>query len=68
MLSAAQGFRLLVVAPLTTLLVLAVADVEARLMVTAIVFGVWVPAALNGALFCIVIENKTAVPPPNWRW
>ena len=60
MLSAAQGFRLLVVAPLTTLLVLAVADVEPRLMVTAIVFGVWVPAALNGALFCIVIENKTA--------
>ncbi len=60
MLSAAQGFRLLVAAPLLTLLVLVVADVEPVMMVMAIVFGILVPAAFDGATACLWIENKSA--------
>lgn len=60
LLSASQGFRLLIAAPLMTLLVIAVADIDARLMVVVVVFGIWVPTALGGALICIVVENKSA--------
>lgn len=60
MLSAAQGFRLLVVAPILTLLVVIFVDVSLPLLLLAIVFGVWVPAALDGAPITLFIENKTA--------
>ena len=30
-----------------------------ELLVTAILFGIWMPAALDGAVFCITIEGKT---------
>ena len=60
MLSAAQGFRLLVAAPLLTLLVLVVADVEPLMMVMAVVFGILVPSAFDGATACLWIENKSA--------
>jgi O-antigen/teichoic acid export membrane protein len=59
LLSASQGFRLMVVAPLLTLLVVATADVDARSLALAVVFGIWVPAALSGALVCIIIESKS---------
>lgn len=59
-LSSAQGFRLLVVAPLLTALVLILVDVPTALLGVAIIFGVWVPAALDGAPITLFIENKTA--------
>ncbi|WP_435199847.1 lipopolysaccharide biosynthesis protein [Janibacter sp. GS2] len=59
-LSASQGFRLLVVAPLLTLLVLWLVDVPVALLVLAVLFGVWVPAALDGATVALYIENKSA--------
>ena len=38
-----------------------VADVPTQLLVTAILFGIWMPAALDGAVFCITIEGKSDV-------
>ncbi len=29
-------------------------------MTLVVIFGIWVPAALEGALICIIIENKSA--------
>ncbi|WP_427383662.1 oligosaccharide flippase family protein [Janibacter sp. G56] len=58
-LSSSQGFRLLVVAPVLTLLVIALVDVPTALLILAIVFGVWVPAALDGGPITLFIENKT---------
>lgn len=60
LLSASQGFRLLVVGPVLTGIVVAVAHVEPALLVLALVFGIWVPAAFDGALICLTLENKTA--------
>lgn len=59
-LRASQGFRLLVVAPLLTIVVLVAAQVSDTYLVLAVVFGVWVPAALAGAPICLGVENKTA--------
>lgn len=59
-LSASQGFRILVVAPLLTLLVLLLVDVRPALLALGIVFGVWLPAALDGAVIGMSIENKSA--------
>lgn len=60
MLSASQGFRLLVAAPVLTVLVVLLVDVPLPLLLLAIAFGVWVPAALDGALAALFIENRTA--------
>lgn len=60
-LSSSQGFRLIVVAPLLTLIVIALVDVPVALLILAIAFGVWVPALLDGAPITLFIENKTAV-------
>ena len=60
LLSQAQGFRLLVVMPVLTLLVLLVADVSPQALAVAVVFGVVLPAALDGTVACLTIENKTA--------
>src|SRR5512132_1913328 len=43
LLSAAQGFRLLVAAPVLTLVVIISARVDVRLLVLAVLFGVWAP-------------------------
>lgn len=59
-LSASQGFRLLVVAPALTLLVLWLIDVPPLFLVLALACGVWLPAALDGAPITLFIENKTA--------
>lgn len=59
-LSAAQGFRLLFVAPVITLLVIWLIDVPLPVLLVAVVFGVWLPAALDGAPIALFIENKTA--------
>lgn len=59
-LSASQGFRLLIVAPILTLIVLWLIDVPMALLVLAVLFGVWVPAALDGATIALYIENKSA--------
>lgn len=60
LLSQSQGFRLLVVMPMLSLVVLLFADVPPSAMVIAVVFGIVVPAALDGAVACLTIENKTA--------
>lgn len=60
LLSASQGFRLLVAAPLLSLMVVALVRVDLTFLLLAVAFGIWVPSALDGALACITIENKTA--------
>ena len=60
LLSIAQGFELLVVAPVLTVVVVALADVSPAFLVAGIVFGIWVPAYLNQALLGLAIENKTS--------
>jgi O-antigen/teichoic acid export membrane protein len=61
LLSKVQGFRVLVAAPiLTVLLLLLVSDVDPWFKLIAVVFGVVLPAALDGAPACLAIENKTA--------
>jgi O-antigen/teichoic acid export membrane protein len=61
LLSKVQGFRLLVVAPVLTVLVLVlVSDIDWWFKTTAVVFGVVLPAALDGAPAGLAIENKTA--------
>lgn len=59
-LSSAQGFRLLVVAPAVTILVLLLVDVPWALLTLAVAFGVWLPAILNSAPIALTIENRTA--------
>lgn len=59
-LSSSQGFRLLVVAPALTIIILFVVDVPIALLALAVAFGIWVPAALDGGLITLFIENKTA--------
>lgn len=60
LLSKAQGFRILVAAPILTVLVILVAHVSTPMLVLALIFGVWVPGLLDGAATCLGIENKTA--------
>jgi O-antigen/teichoic acid export membrane protein len=61
LLSKVQGFRLLVAAPiLTVVVVVVVSDVGPWFKLIAVVFGVLLPAALDGAPACLGIENKTA--------
>ncbi|UUZ44041.1 oligosaccharide flippase family protein [Janibacter limosus] len=60
-LSSSQGFRLLVVAPLLTALVLLVVDVPWLFLVVAVAFGVWLPAFLDGGPITLFIENKSEV-------
>ena len=59
LLSASQGFRLLVVAPLLSVGVWLVADVSPGLLLAAVLVGIGLPAALDGALFCITIEGRS---------
>jgi O-antigen/teichoic acid export membrane protein len=60
LLSKTQGFRLLFVAPLLSAGVLLVADgIPLGQRITAVVLGVWLPAAFDGALFCVQIEGKS---------
>ena len=60
LLARAQGLKLIWVAPLLSILVIAVADVPVVLLVIAVVFGIWLPASLSGASASLGIENKTA--------
>ncbi|GAB3880241.1 hypothetical protein GCM10028802_23630 [Terrabacter terrigena] len=60
LLSQSQGFRLVVVMPVLSLVVLLFADVPVGALVVAVVFGIVFPAALDGAVACLAIENKTA--------
>lgn len=56
----AQGFRLLVVAPIVSIVVVLLVDVPTPLLALAIVFGIWFPNALDGAHIALQIENRTA--------
>lgn len=59
LLSKAQGFRLLWAAPLVTGVVAVVADAPTGLVIAALLFGVWVPAATDGGPTCLALENRT---------
>ncbi|WP_353957096.1 lipopolysaccharide biosynthesis protein [uncultured Ornithinimicrobium sp.] len=59
LLSKSQGFRLLWAAPLVTAVVVLVADAPVGLLIAALVFGVWLPAATSGGPACLALENKT---------
>lgn len=60
LLRGTQGFRVLVGAPVLTLAVLTLADVPVKMVVIAVIFGVWVPAAFGGATATLTIQNDTA--------
>lgn len=60
LLSKSQGFRLVFVAPVLTIVVVMVAHVELPILILALVFGVWVPGFFDGATTCLAIENKSA--------
>ena len=59
LLSQAQGFRLLVVMPVLTVVVVLVADVPPTAIAVAVLFGIVLPAFLDGSVACLTIENKT---------
>lgn len=59
LLSATQGYRLLVAAPVTSLALLGIVRIDPLLLTLALVFGVIVPAALAGAPTCLGIENRS---------
>lgn len=60
LLSASQGFRLLVTIPLLTAAVLVIGqDAPPWLLAVAIVFGVVIPSAAGGSGIALSIENKT---------
>lgn len=59
LLSKSQGFRLLWTAPIVTAVVVLVADAPVGLLVAALLFGVWLPAATSGGPTCLALENKT---------
>lgn len=60
LLRRSQGFRVLVGAPILTGVVLLLADVPPVLLILAILFGIWVPAAFGGATAALTIQNDTA--------
>ncbi|WP_165699992.1 oligosaccharide flippase family protein [Ornithinimicrobium ciconiae] len=60
LLSRSQGFRLLVGAPVLSLIVIRLADVPVALLILALVFGIWVPAGFGGATASLTIQNETA--------
>lgn len=55
-----SGWRLLVSAPLVSLVVLTFIRLDPLLLILALVFGVWLPAALGGLGIALNIEQKTA--------
>lgn len=59
LLSASQGFRLMVSGPIIAIAVLAIVQVDWWLLVIALVFGVAAPAALGNAQPALTIENRT---------
>lgn len=61
LLSRSQGFRVLWAAPILTLVVVLLGEGSPALLTAAVIFGVWVPAAIGGATACLTIENRTAV-------
>lgn len=60
LLRRSQGFRLLVGAPILSLIVLGLANVPPVLLALAILFGIWVPAGFGGATAALTIQNDTA--------
>lgn len=60
LLSQSQGFRLLVGSPILTFIVVFLADVPLALLLTALLFGIWIPAGFGGALSALTIQNDTA--------
>lgn len=60
LLSKVQGFGLLVMAPVLTVLLCVLAQVSPPLLLLGVVFGVWVPLGVSGASASLGLENKTS--------
>ncbi|WP_435736841.1 oligosaccharide flippase family protein [Cellulosimicrobium sp. PMB13] len=60
LLSTSQAIRLLVAAPVLTLVVISVVDVSPAMLAVTVMFGVLLPSVFGSALYCFGIENKTA--------
>lgn len=61
MLSRVQGFRLLVLAPLSSLAVVLLVDVPLGPLLLVLVFGIWAPAGLSGAKVSLTLEQRTDI-------
>lgn len=59
LLARGQGFYLLWVAPVVTVIVITVAHVPWVMLIIAVVFGVWLRSALSTSTISLVLENKT---------
>ena len=59
-LAGAQGFRLLVMAPVLTIVVVLLLDLDAPVLIAGVLLGVWVPAATAGMNDCLAVENRSA--------
>lgn len=59
LLSKAQGYQLLVIAPVVSLVVLAVVRADPFLIALAVVIGIWAKGGLGGAVIALTVENKT---------
>lgn len=60
LLSASSGWRLLVGAPVVSLAVVLLVDLDGPMLLAGLLFGVWIPSALGGLGIALNIENKTA--------
>lgn len=60
LLSLAQGYRLLVIAPVLSAVVFFVTDVSTAFKIAGIALGIWLPSALEGLAVCLQVEQKTA--------
>ncbi|WP_018154909.1 oligosaccharide flippase family protein [Demetria terragena] len=59
-LARAQGFRLLIVAPVLSLFIVLLVDLATPVLIAGVLLGVWLPAALAGINDCLTVENRTA--------
>lgn len=59
LLSRTQGYRVFIAAPITAAVTIALVRLDLWAMVLAIVFGIFLPAALIGGNNCLSIENRS---------
>lgn len=60
LLNAAQAIRLVLFAPVMSVVIMTVIVADPALVVVAIIFGVLLPALFSGAADCFSIQNRTA--------
>lgn len=60
LLNAAQAIRLVLFAPVMSVVIVLIIAADPALVAVAVVFGVLLPAIFSGAADCFAIENRTA--------